>query len=97
MILELNSSALLKAKSYLLMNQSSISPNISILRTRSRNLPTPSIIKGNLGALIFRYDNARHKPKLPFENHKHLTGGKIIEAPIPELADVFEVIMDYLL
>jgi hypothetical protein len=49
------------------------------------------------GALIFRYDNARHKPKLSFENHKHLIDEKIIEAPPPELAEVLEVTMDYLL
>lgn len=37
--------------------------------------------------LIFRYDNARHKPNLPFIEHKHLPG-EIIQASSPVLADV---------
>jgi hypothetical protein len=49
------------------------------------------------GSLIFRYDNARHKPKLPFENHKHWANGKISKTRIPALADVLEEIMDYLI
>lgn len=49
------------------------------------------------GALIFRYDNARHKPKLPFECHRHWANGKIAKSRIPELADVLEEIMEYLL
>ena len=49
------------------------------------------------GALIFRYDNAWHKPKLPFENHRHWANGKIAKSKIPELAEVLEEIMEYLL
>jgi len=37
--------------------------------------------------LIFRYDNAAHKPRLPFTDHKHLPN-QIISAPAPQLGDV---------
>jgi hypothetical protein len=38
--------------------------------------------------LIFRYDNALHKPALSFREHKHLSG-KIEKAPAPTLEDIF--------
>jgi hypothetical protein len=37
--------------------------------------------------LIFRYDNAAHKPALPFHEHKHLPH-QILPAPAPALIDV---------
>ena len=49
------------------------------------------------GTLIFRYDNAYHKPRLGFAAHKHLPSGEIIQSDIPELKDVFEEIMEHLL
>ena len=42
-------------------------------------------------SLIFRYDNAVHKPKLDFVEHKH-TGEKTISANILEIADILEEI-----
>ncbi len=33
------------------------------------------------GELIFRYDNADHKPSLGFKRHKHLPDGEIVHAP----------------
>jgi hypothetical protein len=45
-------------------------------------------------SLIIRYDNAAHKPRLPFGGHKHTptTEGKdrITEAAAPTLADMTE-------
>lgn len=38
--------------------------------------------------LLFRYDNARHKPTLPFREHKHIASGTISEALSPSLGDV---------
>jgi hypothetical protein len=32
------------------------------------------------GDLIFRYDNAVHRPALEFKEHKHTKGGVIIQA-----------------
>ena len=49
------------------------------------------------GTLIFRYDNAYHKPRLSFTSHKHLPSGEIIQSDIPELNDIFEEAMEYLL
>jgi len=43
-------------------------------------------------SLIFRYDNAVHKPKLDFIEHKH-TGEKTISADVPEIADILEEIL----
>ncbi len=44
--------------------------------------------------LVFRYDNARHKPALPFLVHKHLSD-KIIEHPAPTLESVLEEIISF--
>jgi hypothetical protein len=35
--------------------------------------------------LLFRYDNAAHKPALPYSCHKHLNTGSIVEADPPIL------------
>lgn len=37
--------------------------------------------------LIFRYDNAAHRPTLPFLEHKHVLE-QILEAPAPTLNEV---------
>ena len=39
-------------------------------------------------SLIFRYDNARHKPALLFREHKHELQGAVIKSPAPQLEDV---------
>jgi hypothetical protein len=44
------------------------------------------------GNLIFRYDNASHKPDLGFKNHKHFKG-VLCQAEAPELRDVLEEII----
>jgi len=67
------------------------------LRYRIEKLSFSYHYQKKAGSLIFRYDNARHKPKLAFENHKHTADGKITEAGIPSLTDVLEEVMDYLL
>ena len=43
-------------------------------------------------ALIFRYDNAAHKPALPFRDHKH-ADGEIREARVPTLDEVLAEIL----
>lgn len=45
--------------------------------------------------LIFRYDNAAHKPPLAKREHKHTKDG-IISAPSPLLRDVTREILIYL-
>ncbi|WP_016951880.1 DUF6516 family protein [Anabaena sp. PCC 7108] len=46
--------------------------------------------------LIFRYDNAKHKPDLGYTNHKHIKD-KIIPSEIPDIEQVIlEIIRDYL-
>ncbi len=48
------------------------------------------------GDLLFRYDNADHKPALAFADHKHINN-QIIPSGIPELREVLEeIINDYL-
>ena len=42
--------------------------------------------------LIFRYDNARHRPPLHSLEHKHVPG-QVIEAPAPTLEDVLAEIV----
>ena len=48
------------------------------------------------GILIFRYDNAAHKPSLDFKEHKHLSDGKVIYAPPPDIFDLVDEVMGYL-
>ncbi|MDR4499294.1 MAG: DUF6516 family protein [Candidatus Scalindua sp.] len=42
--------------------------------------------------MIFRYDNALHKPALGFKEHKHFKG-EILPFDIPDLKDVLEDII----
>ena len=49
------------------------------------------------GTLIFRYDNALHKPALTFKGHKHV-GNKIFQSENPNLHDILgEIISDDLM
>ncbi len=48
------------------------------------------------GKLIFRYDNARHKPQVAFKDHKHLSDAETIQSEVPEFSDVLEEIMEFL-
>ena len=46
--------------------------------------------------LIFRYDNAQHKPDLGYSEHKHIRD-KIMPSKIPEIEQVIlEIINEYL-
>ena len=44
------------------------------------------------GRLVFRFDNAVHRPILSFKNHKHFKG-VIHQSDIPELRNVLEEII----
>ena len=47
--------------------------------------------------LIFRYDDASHKPSLGFKEHKHV-GDKTFRTEIPNLQEILEeIISDYLI
>lgn len=48
------------------------------------------------GKLLFRYDNARHKPMLAFTDHKHLSNNETTQSDVPKFSDVLEEIMEYL-
>lgn len=48
------------------------------------------------GNLIFRYDDATHKPKLDYKYHKH-AGEKILSSEMPELNNVLEEIISGLI
>ena len=48
------------------------------------------------GDLIFRYDNARHKPELKYREHKHIKGS-VIQCDPPDLRSVLEEIVGNLL
>ena len=43
-------------------------------------------------ALIFRYDNAEHRPKLAQAEHKHMRAG-VSTLPVPTLAQVIDEIL----
>ncbi|MGI0482919.1 toxin-antitoxin system TumE family protein [Geminocystis sp. CENA526] len=46
--------------------------------------------------LIFRYDNAQHKPDLGFSDHKHINH-QIIASQVPDLENIMlEIIKEYL-
>lgn len=46
------------------------------------------------GSLIFRYDDAAHKPALPFPCHKHLSDGTSIESDAPEFSVLIDECME---
>lgn len=46
--------------------------------------------------LIFRYDNAVHRPALGFKNHRHSNDGKIYEAELPDIFDLVDEILSRL-
>jgi hypothetical protein len=48
------------------------------------------------GKLIFRYDNARHRPQLTLKDHKHLLNGEATQSEVPEFSAVLEEIMEFL-
>jgi len=48
------------------------------------------------GELIFRYDNAVHRPALGFREHKHTKDGDIREASLPDISDIIDEIISYL-
>lgn len=43
--------------------------------------------------LLFRYDNALHKPALGFDEHKHI-GDRIIQTDVPNISDILEEILN---
>ena len=45
------------------------------------------------GELIFRYDNAVHRPELRFKEHKHTMEGVIIEASLPDISDIIDEVV----
>ena len=45
------------------------------------------------GELIFRYDNAVHKPDLGFKEHMHTADGSIIQAKAPEIKELVDNII----
>jgi spore cortex formation protein SpoVR/YcgB (stage V sporulation) len=48
------------------------------------------------GKLIFRYDNARHKPELGFKDHKHQNDGSMMQSSMPEISDVLDEVIKYI-
>lgn len=44
--------------------------------------------------VVFRYDNAAHKPALPYACHKHTATGKVKEADPPDLEDILNEIIE---
>ncbi len=44
--------------------------------------------------LIFRFDNAKHKPDLGYTNHKHIQD-KIIQSQVPDIEQVILEIINY--
>jgi hypothetical protein len=46
------------------------------------------------GTLIFRYDNAPHKPVFTLRNHKHEQTGNIIATEPPELSEILDEVME---
>jgi len=49
------------------------------------------------GEMVFRYDNARHKPHLGFTNHKHRSDGRVAKAEAPDIRTIFEEVLEFLL
>ena len=52
--------------------------------------------QANNGELIFRYDNAVHRPALGFREHKHTKDGTIVEASLPDISDIVNEVIEHL-
>ncbi|MCK4823233.1 hypothetical protein KA005_46180 [bacterium] len=48
------------------------------------------------GGLIFRYDNAAHKPALGFKEHKHTSTGEVIKAASPDIQVLIDEVISCL-
>jgi hypothetical protein len=48
------------------------------------------------GTLIFRYDNAKHKPALGFNEHKHTQNGSLIPRQLPPIDEIVDEVMESL-
>jgi hypothetical protein len=48
------------------------------------------------GELIFRYDNAVHRPALGFKEHKHTKDGVITEHALPDVSEIVDEVVGYL-
>ncbi|MEB3289074.1 MAG: DUF6516 family protein [Leptolyngbya sp.] len=48
------------------------------------------------GKLIFRYDNAAHRPPLGFEDHRHDTNGRIAPAAPPSIQALVQEVINYM-
>ena len=48
------------------------------------------------GNLIFRYDNANHRPALGFKVHKHTADRMVESADLPDVFDLINEIVRYL-
>ena len=46
--------------------------------------------------LIFRYDNAQHKPRLGFDEHKHTRDGRIIQSQLPTIDEFMDEVIESL-
>ena len=42
------------------------------------------------GDLLFRYDYGVHRPALEYKEHKHIKGGVIIKAILPDVSDIMD-------
>ena len=48
------------------------------------------------GDLIFRYDNAVHRPALAFKDHKHTKDVAIVEATLPDISEIVDEVAECL-
>lgn len=48
------------------------------------------------GCLIFRYDNAKHKPDLGYVEHKHIANGEVMYCQPPGISELVNEVIQYL-
>ncbi len=48
------------------------------------------------GDLVFRYDNAVHRPALGFKEHKHTKEGVVVDASLPDVSDIMDEVVGFL-
>lgn len=65
------------------------------LRYKTRKLSYVFHYQDTGNTMIFRYDNAAHRPALPFADHKH-SGNYVRQSEIPELSSVLREIIERL-
>ena len=91
-----NKQAVIKAKIVLIDRSVLHIKEYTDARYRIQKVSYAYQYQDKLGTLIFRYDNAVHRPVLGFKQHKYTKDGVIVEASLPDVSDIMDEVVGFL-